>query len=61
MKLWQNVFANVGGIGLAVAAESLKLIPAKYAIVAAIAQAVISTIAHYYNTDGTPQAQAGPK
>jgi hypothetical protein len=61
MKLWQNILGNLAGIGLQVAAQSLSLIPPKYAILGAIGQAVIATVAHFYNTNGTPQSVPGPK
>ena len=34
------------------------MVPDKYAVVLAVVQAVVGVLAHYYNTDGTPQTKA---
>lgn len=61
MKLWQNILGNIAVIGVQVYGQMQGAIPAKYAWIGGLAQAVLAVVAHNYNTDGSPQSQAGPK
>jgi hypothetical protein len=58
MNLWINLGLQLVGVVGNFLATSNGAIPAKWSPVISAAQAVVGVIAHYYNTDGTPQSVA---